>query len=233
MRNKWLALAVLLLMLATIFQAALDRTPAGTKGGGGFPSAESLTRFLGGIRQYLAYVYFIKADKLYHTYGGNQEIIAYYVLVTYLDPHYVDAYYVASDLIYRAGRQREALDLALRGVANNPDSADLYAALADIYIREKRMEDARDAFQKAIGLQGKFFTRNMLLKGLAVIYHALGDYEISRRFYLEAVIYNAVRLLFPDVYIEEEEQEGLIRGLLRVINNDCDIVLPDGFEAGS
>lgn len=225
LRSETLVLAAALLLLATFFQAALDGTPAGTKGDGGFPSAESLTRFLGGIRQYLAYVYFIKADKLHHTYGDDRELVAYYLLVSYLDPHYVDAYYVVSGLIYDAGRHQEALDFALRGVAANPDSADLYAALADIYMMEGRKEDAREAFEKAAALRGKFVGRYSILKDLAIMYGALGDAEGSRRLYLEAVAFNMVRLLRET----DTEKTGT---LVRLINEDCDVALPGGYEGG-
>lgn len=225
LRSKALVLVTALLLLAIFFQAALDRTPAGTRGNGGFPSAESLTRFLGGIRQYLAYVYFIKADKLHHTYGDDRELVAYYLLVSYLDPHYVDAYYVVSGLIYDAGRHQEALDYALRGVAANPDSADLYAALADIYMMEGRKEDAREAFEKAVALRGRFVGRYSILKDLAIMYGALGDVEGSRRLYLEAVAHNRVRVL-------RETDAAKAGTLIRLINEDCDVALPGGYEGG-
>lgn len=223
MRKKAFILLAALLVVAMIFQVALDRTPAGTKGSGGFPSAASLARFLGGIRQYLAFVYFIKADKLHHTYGNDQELIAYYLLTSYLDPHYVDAYYVACGLIYEAGRHQEAVELNLRGIAANPDAADLYASLADLYMMEKRYEEAREAFEKAIKLREKFVGKYTLLKDLAVIYGRLGDVENSRRSYLEAAIHNKVRLLSQGLSGDK------VALLVRMTNEDCDLVLPEGY----
>jgi len=223
LRRKTLTLVAALLLVATSFQVALDRTPAGTKGGGGFPSAVSLTRFLGGIRQYLAYVYFIKADKLYHTYGNNQELIAYYILVTYLDPHYVDAYYVACGLINEAGKYREALELNLRGIASNPDAADLYASIAEFYVVEKRYQEAKDAYEKAVELGAKLLSKYTLLKFLAATYGVLGEEEKARQLFLEAVNYNRIRLSTQELEAED------VSVLVKMINGDCDFVLPDGY----
>lgn len=226
MKRKTCILAVSLLLVAISFQVAIDRTPAGTKGGGGFPSAVSLTRFLGGVRQYLAYVYFIKADKLFHTYGNSQELIAYYILTTYLDPHYVDAYYVACGLINEEGRYQEALELNLRGIAANPDAADLYASVAELYLIVKRYEEARDAYEKAIELGPKLISKYTLLKYLAVTCGVLGERQKARSLFLEAVIYNKVRLSALELDAED------VSVLVGMVNKDCDFVLPEGNQSG-
>lgn len=219
-----MGLAVLLLCLATSFQVGLDRTPAGSgERAGNFPSAASLARFMGGIRQYLAYTFFIKTDKLYHEYGNDPELIPYYLLTLYLDPHYVDAYYVVCGLIYEAGRPREAMELNERGIEANPDSADLYMSLADIFLREGRIEEATEAFEKAVGLKAKVVPRYTLIKDLAVAYGASGRLEEARRVYLEASIFNRLRLLTQGDFVDRSL-------LVKLVNDDCGEALPRGKE---
>ncbi len=50
-RWRLLTAVLALLLAASVLQAWLDRTPAGSGGSDAFPSAASLTRFLGGLRQ--------------------------------------------------------------------------------------------------------------------------------------------------------------------------------------
>ncbi len=134
----------------------------------------------------------------------------------------MDAYYIASDLIDEAGRSQQALDLNLQGIRANPDSADLYVSAADLYLREKRYEEAKEAFERAMSLKAKFVTGYTILKDLAVMYGALGETEMSRRLYLQAVIHNMVRLAERGL---DDEEVPLLVGL---VNEDCDIVLPEG-----
>ncbi|WP_287153584.1 tetratricopeptide repeat protein [Candidatus Solincola tengchongensis] len=214
--------AVILLCLAAFFQISLDRTPAGSaERAGNFPSAASLARFMGGIRQYLAYTFFIKTDRLYHEYGSDPELVPYYLLAIYLDPHYVDAYYVVCGLIYEAGRTREALELNERGIEANPDSADLYTSLADIHLREGRIDEAAEAFEMAVELKPRIVPHYTLIKDLAVIYGASGRSGEALRVYLEAVLYNRLRLV--------TQRDSVGQSLLvKLINDDCGEALPRG-----
>jgi|GEM_PF-1296027 len=220
---KKAGLVVALLCLAMALQAGLDRTPAGSgERAGNFPSAASLARFMGGIRQYFAYTFFIKTDKLYHLYGNDAELIPYYRIITYLDPHYVDAYYILSGLIYDAGRKQEALEVNLAGIRANPESADLYFSLADLFLREKRYPEALQAFEEAFLLQRKIVGLLTISMGLMVLYKNLGREEDARRVCSEMVVRQRIELLTGG--LDENQSTEIVRR----INGSCDELLPEG-----
>ena len=205
MSKTWLVLIIVLLIAAALFQYGFDSTPAGAveESQENLPAMRRLMDFLGGVRQYLAYNLYIKNDKLHHLYfGGLQaeaELIPYFILITWLDPHYDDAYFIGSDIIYQQGRTEEAIDFIKQGIAANPESADLYAGLADFYLEEKRYEEARREFENALEYEPEIYTRNFLLRGLAAAYHALGDDETARRLLIEVVISDDVRRYTEDL----------------------------------
>jgi tetratricopeptide (TPR) repeat protein len=213
------ALIVVLLIAAALFQYGVDATPAGgtEEDGQNLPAMRRLLDFLGGVRQYVSYTLYIKNDKLYHNYldslQDEAELIPYFILITWLNPHYVDAYYVGSDFIYRQGQTEEAIDFTKQGIAANPESADLRACLADFYLEEKRYEEAREEFEKALQCEPEIVTRNYLLMGLAATLHALGEDQEARQLLLEYVISNDVRRYTADLDYDE------IKAVVRRIND--------------
>lgn len=221
LKRTAILVAVASLLAAALLQAGLDRTPAGTAGQkGDFPSAQNLVRFLGGIRQYLAYTFFIKTDKLYHLYGYTGELVPYFLLITYLDPHYVDAYHVASDLVFSAGKKEEAYRLVERGIALNPDSADLFFDLADMHLQEKRFREAKESYEKALALEPRLVSRFMILRGLEVVNRRLGLEEDTVRFMAEEMVSNRMRL-----YSAAPEE---VPALVERINEYAGYLLPEG-----
>jgi tetratricopeptide (TPR) repeat protein len=215
MKKAGLALIVVLLLSASLLQWGMDRTPAGSTdtSRGIRPTAASLLDFMGGIRQYLAYTLFIKADKLYHTYSASGDLnkanlVPYFILITMLDPNYVDAYYIGSGLMTDLGREDAAIDFTLRGIQANPGSADLYYSLADLYLVAKRFEDARDAFIKALQYKPEIVSRFMIMRGLAGSYQALGDMEKSRMLLTDIAIYNEI--LKYDQYLSVADMKTTI-----------------------
>lgn len=194
-----LALAVALLG-AALLQWGLDRTPAGSSVEERklFPSASSVLDLLGGARQYLAYNMYIKTDTLHHAYYGSfvqeAELVPYLILVVYLDPHYVSAYFVGAGIMDTLGRHEEAKEFTLRGIGANPESADLYYSLGDLYLQEKEYEEARRAFEQAMEYEPEMVSRNMLMLALESTYHALGDYGAQRRLILQRAQYSLVSL---------------------------------------
>jgi tetratricopeptide (TPR) repeat protein len=222
--------AALILLSASLLQWALDGTPAGVKAERreNFPSAVSFLDFLGGVRQYLAYVLYIKTDTLHHTYYGSlaeeKEIVPYLLLISYLDPHYVDAYYVGSEIIYDQGKREEAFDFLFRGIEANPESADLYSALADLYLREKRYEEAADAFRKALDLEPKIVEKNLLWWGLTAACHAQGKEEEGREVLTEQILYNMVRFRTADLSPTTRAR------LVHIINNLYNALKEKGWD---
>lgn len=218
-----MGLVLILLCLAVSFQVGLDRTPAGSgERAGNFPSVASLARFMGGIRQYLAYTFFIKTDELSHVYGNTTEIIPYLRIITYLDPHYIDAYFVLAGLLYDMGREEEALEVNLEGIQANPESADLYFSLGDLMLREKRYPEALEALEKAFSLQPRIISRFTLYKSLIAVYGRLGKEEEARRVYSQLMVGERMRLLSEGLDSERVPE------LVERINSECQDLLPNG-----
>lgn len=183
MRRLLLPLLLAALLAAgALLQVPLRRTPPGGEGGG---SGGGLARvdfldLLGGVRQFVAYSLWVRGDRIHHGYYGTitkeAELVPYYEIITMMDPHFVDAYYVAGETIYRAGREQEAIDFTLKGIENNPDSGDLHAALADLYLREGRYEEAREQYRAALGLDLELVDEGFVMEGIIATCVALEDY---------------------------------------------------------
>ncbi len=232
MKKTLLLSLVLLLAAAVLLQWGLDRTPAGgiTEEAGVFPAASSLLDFLGGARQYLAFTFYIKTDKLHHTYYGSfteeAELIPYLKLATMLNLEYVNAYYVGAGIMSSLGRREEAIEYTRQGIGANPESADLYYSLGALYLEEKRYEEARRAFEAALAHEPELVSRNVLLTALAATCHALGDAEANLRALMDKAIYNQIRLYSPEYTYEEGKT------ILRIINNTLDAAAAAGREGG-
>ena len=203
MRKSGLVLMVILFLATVLFQVGVDKKPVGGGDGDIFPTATSLLDFLGGIRQYVAYTLYIKTDKLHHAYYGSLssevELVPYFMLISSLDPHYIDAYYIGSELIFEQGRVEEAIDFNLRGIRANPESADLYASLADLCLEEKDYEGAAEAFEKALEYEPEIVDRSLLLMGLSASYHAMGDNVKAKQVLVDLALSDEIRKFRRDL----------------------------------
>ncbi|MDD3717842.1 MAG: hypothetical protein PHP28_04170 [Actinomycetota bacterium] len=231
-----LSLAVLLLAGAVLLQWGLDRTPAGTGSADteNFPAAYSLLDLFGGARQYLAFTYYIKTDKLHHTYYGSfaqeAELVPYFKLIALLDPHYVSAYYVGAGIMEVLGKIDEAIAFTLQGIEANPEAGGLYYSLGDLYLLEKRYAQAREAFEQAKQYDSEIVSRNTLLTAIAATCSALGDKEGQRRALMEKALYNQIRLFDKDNTLEESKK---ILGLVNsALNSAMSIEVEDEGEGG-
>lgn len=182
MRKKaLLCVALVALILAGSFaQAALQRSdPSGEGSREEGAAGVNYLDFLGGVRQFLGYVLWIRTESLHHSYYESleleSELIPYFLLIGYLDPHNIDVYYVGGLTIFYAGHEQEAIDFTLEGIANNPDNGDLYASLADIYLKQGRYQKALEAFQAADGKQFELVDMTYISVGIASASTALGD----------------------------------------------------------
>jgi tetratricopeptide (TPR) repeat protein len=184
LRRKALICVILAaVVLAGCFtQAYLERSPLGSGGEGGQDTAASQVNyldFLGGVRQFVAYVLWIRTESIHHAYygdlGAEAELIPYYYVISWLDPHYIDSYYTAGLTIFFTGGEQEAVDFTRQGIAANPDSGDLYASLGDLYLRQNEYELARDAYRQALGRQLELVDKMFVLNGVASASIAMGD----------------------------------------------------------
>ncbi len=223
MKKTVLIAVVIALLAAALLQWGLDRTPAGTDEAAieKFPSASSLLDVLGGARQYVAYVLYIKTDTLHHTYYGGAaeegELVPYFLLIALLDPNYVSAYYVGAGTIAAQGKRDEAIEFNLQGIKANPESADLYYSLGDLYLVEERYEEAKDAFLQAKEYEPEVVSRNMILTALAATYSRLGDYDAQRRVLMEKAIASRIQLL--EEGLDYERQKMLVKRVNSAVNS--------------
>lgn len=188
--------------------------------------------FLGGVRQFMSYVLWVRTDGIHHAYYGNladeAELIPYYYMISWLDPHYVDAYYVAGLTIFKAGREQEAIDFTRRGIANNPDSGDLYASLGDLYMRTGEYELAQEAFREAEGKRFELVDEILATSSLAAASKALGDLEGTIA--AKTRLLDGYRMMLVRPGLEQETREFLVR----MINSLADEIrgLTDELEGG-
>jgi tetratricopeptide (TPR) repeat protein len=223
-----LALVIIMLLAAAILQWGLDRTPAGADKDeiATFPAASSLLDLLGGARQYLAFTFYIKTDKLHHAYYGSAtdeaELVPYFMLIALMDPNYESAYYVGAGIIDALGNRDAAIDFTRQGIKANPASADLYYSLGAFYLEEKQYEKAKEAFEQALQHQPETISKNQLLTALAAACSALGDEEAQRRTLMEKALYNEMRLYDMEMTYEQ------VKNLVRVINDTLNAVTAVG-----
>jgi tetratricopeptide (TPR) repeat protein len=173
-------LIIVVLLSAPVQNALRGLSGEGGRGTEGAPHVNFL-EFLGGARQFLSYMLYIKLDRIHHGYYGalerESELIPYYYVISFLDPQYVDSYYIGGEIIFLQGREEEAINFTLRGIANNPQSADLYASLADLYLRQQRYAEAIDAYREALGRKGKIVSRYFIYMGLVAANSAARNWE--------------------------------------------------------
>jgi tetratricopeptide (TPR) repeat protein len=134
-------------------------------------AAQSLTRFMGGLRSIAAAYIWLKADQIHHDFYGNlqreQELMPLYRLLTWLDPHFEDAYYVGSYMLFLFGKKREGLAFAKEGVEMNPNSPKLHYNLAEIYINyfnqhDKAIKEIEEGLRHAKTPAARAYLLNLL-----------------------------------------------------------------------
>jgi len=94
--------------------------------------------YLTGLRTYAAAVLWNSIDPIMDTYfrgkpfDENRFMLPIISAVVALDPHFTQAYSVGTWIIARNGKLQPALDLARRGVENNPNSGTCRVAYAQL-----------------------------------------------------------------------------------------------------
>ncbi len=202
----WLALLLPLLVAGWGLDRALDSyDPAEPVAG---PAAGLLRSFLGNLsyqaRGLLSRLLYLKIDRYVHegekvqfgdgavgiTMAGNTEIVPLYGLITYLDPHFIEAFSLGGNhLIYGLAKHQEGLALLEAGVELNPEDPLTSELLGQIAVHHSadlnRPGEAIPYLLRAYELRrrlraeevprGFVFATDLLAGLLAVNYFRAGD----------------------------------------------------------
>lgn len=112
-------------------------------------SAGSRFAFMGGLRIFAANVLWNRIEPQFHEYySGISLTDQTYMMptlraVTYLNPQFPQAYYVATWIAYKNVGMRDALEIARAGVENNPSSGTMHANLVQmLFIQDAEKNSA-------------------------------------------------------------------------------------------
>lgn len=188
--RRW-ALAVLLVIAIAGGQfAALATAPAGYS-----PTGKSLGSagfsYLASFRIFAAATLWNRIDPLFHTYYGGipldrqKFMLPTMRMVTWLDPQFVPAYYVASWVVYRSEGPSQGLAIARDGLANNPRSGVMLSNLAQLLFIEgfqKNRPELLALSKRVIASDTVWATEEDRFEGVAVvrdIFKRAGDTTLS------------------------------------------------------
>ncbi len=211
-RWKGWVIAVLVLLLAAgvvLLQAGLDDTAAGTPANieqGGWSPESSLLQFLGGVRQFIAYELYNKADDIHDSYYGSldePELVPYFRIITWLDPHFTRAYYIGSGILYLQNKPEPAIDFTREGLRNNPGSADLHYSLGGLLFATGRYAEAIPPLEEAVSEEPDVSDPLLTLLTLEAAYEKTGRIQDAIDAYDQAIQLLQFLLAQPDVTPED------------------------------
>lgn len=159
-RNTKAALLALAFIATTFsLQFLVDSTtPSRSKESRPEMALEQSGQMLGGLRSGLAAYLWLRTEEIHHTYYENlskeQELIPFYRIMTWLDPHFILAYDVGSYTLTLYGKNEEGLKFIKEGLEKNPDSPTLNLTAGQIYLfRFRDFDNAIRYFKTAIRLE--------------------------------------------------------------------------------
>lgn len=125
----------------------------------------------GQFRVVFANLLWIKVDKYHHAYlehhtnwAEDSDLLPLLRMITWLDPHFVQAYEVAGFMLSgNLNRFEHARELLAEGIRNNPRSPELYEEMGMAIIRATRnYREAYPYLAKALELTTDSFQRSRL-----------------------------------------------------------------------
>lgn len=156
---RLIALVALLLAVLLGMQAVADvSVPGATAIGTGDSIGRASFTYLTGLRVFAAQVLWNRIEPLFHDYYGGVALQeqAYMLptmnMVIALDPQFDQPYYVAAWIISQRGDMETGVDLARRGVENNPDSGLLLSNYAQLLMVQGEGELVGEGRAKALEL---------------------------------------------------------------------------------
>jgi tetratricopeptide (TPR) repeat protein len=129
----------------------------------------------GSFRSVAANVLWVKVDAYHHEWeeqgrdwSKNADLLPILRAITFLDPHFIEAYSLHAFLLQHQNRPRQALAMLREGIRNNPNRHELYEAAALLHARVFRETDAaRAEFARALERATDPFDRQRLRRTLS------------------------------------------------------------------
>ncbi len=187
-RRLWLIIVFLLVIL---LQLKVDTYRENYKPGGttsfGYISREVLATALMGLREVAASLLWLKIEDYFHS-GEHEKITPLIRIITWLDPHFIEAY--SSGAWHLAWNSEDwrlipsAEEFLKEGIKNNPDKYELYADMGWLfYDKVKDYEKAIEWYKKAASLPSPPLVKRML----AHSYERAGRIEEAIKIWKELV----------------------------------------------
>lgn len=144
----------------------------------------------GQFRIVFANLLWIKVDQYHHEYiehhgdwTQDTDLLPLLRMITWLDPHFVQAYQVAGFMLSgRLHRYEHARQLLQEGIRNNPRSFELYEEMGMAILRARK--DYREAYTyltKALSLASDEFDRQRLQRFCATVRRKMQEEENHSR----------------------------------------------------
>ena len=112
--------------------------------------------YLTGIRTFAAAVIWNRLEPIFHDYyhdvplAEQLNLVPMVYMVNWLDPEFVDGYYVSAWVLFQRGDVEQAYEVARNGVDANPDSGLLRTSYAQILYLDEDIEAAADQAEMAL-----------------------------------------------------------------------------------
>jgi hypothetical protein len=135
-RRTWSAVVAVVLALGLVLAGQSLADVAAPSAPNGALTGEAMGRagfaYLTGLRKFAAALLWNRLDPQMHQYYGGHVGLGKMIFmlpnikaITMLDPQFVEAYYVAPEILIESGHVQTGLALAKEGVTNNPKSGEL------------------------------------------------------------------------------------------------------------
>lgn len=170
--NRLLALLVALVMGCVLAEGWLSaNTPKMENASVDNTALRTVLAMAGQFRIVFANLLWLKVDQYHHEYiehhgdwAQDTDLLPLLRAITWLDPHFVQAYQVAGFMLSaRLHRFEHARQILEEGIHNNPKSSELYEEMGMAILRAKRnYREAYPYLSKALSLAQDEFDRQRL-----------------------------------------------------------------------
>ena len=148
-----------------------------------------MAQIAGSFRTFGANALWLKVDAYHHEWEErgldwtkNADLLPLLRAITFLDPHFVEAYGVHGFLLAKNDQPRAALALLAEGIRNNPENPDLREGAGLIYAaRLNRPADALPYFVRARALARDPFDQRRLARTVRTLKARIAASESTRR----------------------------------------------------